>query len=78
LEENLNVLFRGVGVGSNPTSDTSCHVYECDSRPGFRLEIGFINHFTTRLVITHVYSAIAVFHALLITTAHVRSNSWNS
>jgi hypothetical protein len=37
---------------------------------GFWLEIGFIDHFTTRLVTTLNYSAIADHHNLQITTAH--------
>jgi hypothetical protein len=36
----------------------------CDSRRGFGLYIGFIDHFITQLVITLKYSAIADFHAL--------------
>jgi hypothetical protein len=38
-----------------------------DSRRGFGLNIGFINHFNTQLVITLNYSAIADFHALQVT-----------
>jgi hypothetical protein len=39
-------------------------VLECNSRRGFGLDIGFIDHFTTQLVITLNYSAIANFHTL--------------
>jgi ethanolamine utilization microcompartment shell protein EutS len=41
--------------------------------PGFRVEIGFVDHFATRLVIILDYSAIADFDALRIDAAHVRS-----
>jgi hypothetical protein len=44
-----------------------------DSRRGVGLDIGFIGHFNTRLVITLNYSAIANFHTLQITTAHAKS-----
>jgi hypothetical protein len=40
---------------------------------GFGLEIGFIDHFNTRLVTTLNYSAIADFNILQITTAHAKS-----
>jgi hypothetical protein len=41
-----------------------------DSRRGFGLKIGFINQFTTGLVIPLKYSAITDFHTLQIITAH--------
>jgi hypothetical protein len=44
-----------------------------DSRRGFGLDIGFIDHFNTRLVITLTYSDIVNFHSLQITRAHVNS-----
>jgi hypothetical protein len=37
-------------------------------RWGFELEIGFIDHFNTRLMTTLNYSAIAELHTLQITT----------
>jgi hypothetical protein len=40
-----------------------------DSRRDFGLDIGFINHFNTRLVIALNYSAIANFNNLQITGA---------
>jgi hypothetical protein len=40
---------------------------------GFWLDIGFIDHFKTQLVITLNYSAIANFHNLQITSAHANS-----
>jgi hypothetical protein len=43
-----------------------------DSRRGFGLDIGFIDHFNTQLVITLNYSAIPNFHTLQITGAHVK------
>jgi hypothetical protein len=42
---------------------------ENDYRRGFGLEIGFIDHFNTRIVTTLNYSAIANLHTLQITTA---------
>jgi hypothetical protein len=44
-----------------------------DCRRGFGLEIGFIDHFNTRLVTTLHYSAIADLHTLQIITAHLKS-----
>jgi hypothetical protein len=44
-----------------------------DSRRGFGLEIGFIDHFNTQLEITINYSAIADSHTLQITIAHAKS-----
>jgi hypothetical protein len=43
-----------------------------DSRRGFGLDIGLIDHCNTQLVITLNYSAIADFHALQITRAHAK------
>jgi hypothetical protein len=39
-------------------------MYECDSWQGFGLDIGFTDNFSTQLVITLNYSAIADFHTL--------------
>jgi hypothetical protein len=39
----------------------------------FGLEIGFIDHFNTRLVATLSYSAIDDLHTLQISTAHAKS-----
>jgi ethanolamine utilization microcompartment shell protein EutS len=44
------------------------HIVTC-----IRLEIGFIDHFNARLVITLNYSAFGDLHALQITTAHAES-----
>jgi hypothetical protein len=41
-----------------------------DSRRGFGLDIGFIDHINTQLVITLNYSAIPKLHTLQITRAH--------
>jgi hypothetical protein len=49
-----------------------CHDFEWLST-GSGLEIGFIDHFSIRLVSTLNYSAIADFHTLQITTAHAKS-----
>jgi hypothetical protein len=43
-----------------------------DSRLGFGLEIGLIDHFNTRLVTTLNYSAIANLRTLQITRAHAK------
>jgi hypothetical protein len=40
---------------------------------GFGLEIGFIDHFNTRLMTTLKYSAVADLHTLQITTAYSKS-----
>jgi hypothetical protein len=42
----------------------------CDSQRGFWLDIGFIDHFNTQLVITFNYIAIADLHTLQITVTH--------
>jgi hypothetical protein len=44
-----------------------------DSRRGFGLYIGFIDHFTIRLGISGNYSAIAKLHNSQITTANAKS-----
>jgi hypothetical protein len=44
-----------------------------DSRRGFGLDIGFIDHFNTQLVITLHYSGIADFRILPVTPAHATS-----
>jgi hypothetical protein len=36
----------------------------CKCKRGYELDIGFIDHFKTQLVITLIYSAIANFHTL--------------
>jgi hypothetical protein len=43
-----------------------------DSRRGFGLDIGYIDHFTTQLVITLNYSAITDFHILQITSVYAK------
>jgi hypothetical protein len=49
--------------------------YQIHSRRGFGLDIGYIGHFSTQLVITLNYSAIADIHTLLSTPAHAESFS---
>jgi hypothetical protein len=44
-----------------------------DPRRGSGLEIVFVHHFNTQLLITLNYSAIADFHTLQITRAHAMS-----
>jgi ethanolamine utilization microcompartment shell protein EutS len=41
-----------------------------DSQWGFGFEIGFIDQFNRKVVITHNYSAIADLHTLQITRGH--------
>jgi hypothetical protein len=56
----------------------------CDSRRGFGFDVAFIVNFSTQLVITLNYRAIADFHILQITVTHAKSfpahsvftNSW--
>jgi hypothetical protein len=48
-------------------------VLECDSRRGFGLDIGLIDHFNAQLIITLNYNAIANFHILQFTRAHSKS-----
>jgi hypothetical protein len=43
-----------------------------DSRRGFGLDIGFIDHFNTRLETTLNYNAIADFHTLKIKAAQTK------
>jgi hypothetical protein len=45
----------------------------CDYRRGFGLDIGFIDHFNTQLVITLNYTANADIHTLHFTPAHSKS-----
>jgi hypothetical protein len=46
-----------------------------DYRRGFVLDIGFIDNFTTQLVITLNYSAIADLHTLHTTVARARAHT---
>jgi hypothetical protein len=48
------------------------HVYERDSRRGFGLEIGFIDHL--QVIITNYCNTLANFYTLKITTAHAKSS----
>jgi hypothetical protein len=50
-----------------------CHVIKCDSLRGFGLDIGFIDHFNTQLLIALNCGAIAEFHILHGTTAQAKS-----
>jgi hypothetical protein len=50
-----------------------CHVLQCDCGRGCGLEIGFVDHFITQLVIILNYNAIASFHTLQIPIAHAKS-----
>jgi hypothetical protein len=42
---------------------------DCDSVLGFGLDIGFVDHFNTQLLITLNYTSIADFHTSQITTS---------
>jgi hypothetical protein len=44
-----------------------------DSGQGFGLDIGFIDHFNTQLVITRKYSSLTNFNTLQFTRAHTKS-----
>jgi hypothetical protein len=48
-------------------------VYECDSRRGLGLDIGFLDHCTIQLGIASNYSTNVNIHTLHITTAHAKS-----
>jgi hypothetical protein len=48
-------------------------MYMSDSGWSFGLDIGFIDHFNTQLIITLNYSTIADFHTLPFTRAHAKS-----
>jgi hypothetical protein len=50
-------------------------VYECGYRRDLELDIGFIDHFNTQLVITLIYSAITDLRTLKITVTHLCSKS---
>jgi hypothetical protein len=58
-----------MGVGSNPTYDTSCHVYE-SQQTGFGLVIGFTE--LLQNVTTNNYSANNNSHTLQFTTARTK------
>jgi hypothetical protein len=49
-----------------------CHVVWSDSRRGFGLDIGFIDHFNIQLLITLNYSTIANSHILQFTRPHAK------
>jgi hypothetical protein len=50
-----------------------CHVLDWHYRRGFGLDIGFIDHFNTRLVTIFNYSSITNFHTLQITKSNAKS-----
>jgi hypothetical protein len=60
-------------VPEGPTGNMDIVTCMSDSRRGFGLDVGFTDNFTTQLVITRNYSALADLHALQITTAHAKS-----
>jgi hypothetical protein len=51
------------------------NIFACmsDSRRGFGLDIGFIDHFSSQLLITRNYSAISDFYSLPVTPEHAKS-----
>jgi hypothetical protein len=48
-------------------------MYTSDSGRGFGVNIGFIDHFNTQLIITFNYSTIPDFHTSLFTRAHAKT-----
>jgi hypothetical protein len=54
-------------------SSLYCHVVWSNYRLGFGLNIGYIDHFSTQLVITLNYSTISYFHTLQVSRAHTIS-----
>jgi hypothetical protein len=75
LRKLLKELVVGLAVTELTASninDILRHVYECDYRRGFGLDIGFTDHFNTQTIITLNYSAIADLHTLQFTRAHVK------
>jgi hypothetical protein len=62
-------------VASRPRWQCNLYIVTCysDYRWGFGFEIGFVDHFNTRIVITFNYSATADFHTLQIAAAHAKS-----
>jgi hypothetical protein len=70
---NSQFIYVDQSIQFNPTSNTGCHMLECAYCRGFGLDVGFIDHFKTQLVITLNRSAIANFHTLQITRAHAKS-----
>jgi hypothetical protein len=66
-------MIQGSNAVSNPTILTLVVTYISHSCWGFGLDIVFIDHFNTQLVITLNYSIITNFHTLQITRAHAKS-----
>jgi hypothetical protein len=58
----LQLIYQCRQSASNPTADTSYHVYGRYYKWGLGMDFGLIDHFCTRLVSTSNYRAIANVH----------------
>jgi hypothetical protein len=75
-ENTAPLLLAACVLRVLPSSGFTCHnivTCMCDYRRGFGLQIGFTDHFTTRLVTTSNYSSIADLYAFQITIAYSKS-----
>jgi hypothetical protein len=68
---NNNNIFRIICASRTKAGFVNIHTFMGDCRPGFGLEILFIDHL--QIVTTSNYIAITNFHTLQITTAHAKS-----
>jgi hypothetical protein len=64
-------IFGGLRIHGRILKLKYCYAYVWLST-GLGLDIGFIDYFNTKLVITHNYSVIANFHTLQLTRAHTK------
>jgi hypothetical protein len=69
-----HILFTKLRQRLSEFSYIYRHVYVCDCRRGFGLDIGFIDHFNTQLISISNYSAITNLHTLQITAANTKSS----
>jgi hypothetical protein len=66
----LCLYSLSTSIAAFPSLCKYCHVYECDSRRGVGLDIGFLDYLYTQLVTTSNYSAIANVHNLQFAVTH--------